>query len=51
VTAAPEAEGTVLDDVLQKVRAKAPPETIAQADTLQGNWLSRLFGKRPPPKA
>ena len=48
VTAAPQAERAALDDVLKKVRAKTPAETIAQADAAQGSWWSRLFKTRPP---
>lgn len=48
VTGAATAERAVLDDVLQRVRAKAPADTTAQADAPRGNWLSRLLGKRPP---
>jgi len=48
VIAADEPERKVLDDVLQRVRTKAPANTTAQADAAASNWLSRLFGKRPP---
>jgi cell wall assembly regulator SMI1 len=48
VTAAAEPEHKLLEDVLQRVRANLPGDTAAQADSPPGNWLSRLFGKRPP---
>lgn len=46
VTGAATTDRAALDDVLQRVRAKVPADTTAQAEASRGNWLSRLFGKR-----
>ena len=46
VTGAATTDRAALDDVLQRVRAKMPADTTAQAEASRDNWLSRLFGKR-----